>query len=69
MSATLPCMNQDFSDGGLPEIPLQIIEKFILELPNAQVPKDVVERLRKVLSKDRTLSEAAIRAALFTSDQ
>ena len=62
-------MNQDVSEGGLPEIPRQIIDKFILELPKAQVPKDVVERLRKVLSMDRTVSEAAIRAALFTSDQ
>jgi hypothetical protein len=54
---------------GLPEIPVQIIEKFISELANAQILEVVVDRLRKTLLVDRTLRESAIRAALSTSDQ
>jgi hypothetical protein len=62
-------MSQDVSKSGIVEIPLQILEKFIAELRRADVPDAVVGRLREALVEDRTLSEATIRAALFTSDQ
>jgi hypothetical protein len=49
----------------LPEVPRQVFERFLGELRGeAEIPEELVERLRKTLLDERNLGEAAIKAAL-----
>lgn len=62
-------MGQQPPDGGIPEVPKQVFEKFLAELGKSGVADDVVARLRNALFDARGFNEAALRAALFPADQ
>lgn len=49
----------------LANIPEQTFQAFLKRLEAAEVPADVVERLRKANAESQPLSEALIRSALF----
>jgi hypothetical protein len=42
-----------------------VFQKFVDELRAGGIPEDAVERLRKVLLDDRSLTESAIKGALL----
>jgi hypothetical protein len=62
-------MNDAQSNLGSVGIPEQIIEEFIRELAIQKLPDDVVAQLSDTLLKKKDISEIAIKAALFSSDQ
>lgn len=43
----------------------KVFEEFLAEIQKAEIPADVIDRLRKALLVDATFSDTALRAALF----
>lgn len=50
------------------DIPRQVIGKFLDSLMEKGVSADVVARLRKTLVEDSTLTETAVKRAIFPED-
>lgn len=48
-----------------PEVPALIFGQFLTGLEKAEMPADLVERLRTTIITNKDLSDNAIRAALF----
>ena len=47
------------------DVPSQIFEKFLEELKIAKVPDEIIGRLRATLLTERSITETAIKAAIF----
>lgn len=46
-------------------MPAQVFEQFLIDLTTAEVPTEVVTRLRKTLLEDQIFSEAALKQAVL----
>jgi hypothetical protein len=46
-------------------VPAQVFEQFLADLMAAEIPAEVVARLRKTLLEDQLFSDAALKQALF----
>lgn len=47
------------------DVPARVFEQFLAELAKAEVPAEVVARLRKTLMEDRLFTDAALKQAIF----
>jgi len=47
------------------DVPAQVFERFLADLTAAEMPAEVVARLRKTLIDDSNFSETALRQAIF----
>jgi len=47
------------------DVPVQVFERFLQALADANTPTDVVNRLRKTLLEDKSLTERSLREAVF----
>ena len=47
------------------DVPAQVFEQFLADLMAAEIPAEVVARLRKTLLEDQLFSDAALKQALF----
>ena len=47
------------------DVPAQVFEQFLTDLAAANIPAEVVTRLRKTLLEDRLFTDAAIKQAVF----
>ncbi len=47
------------------DVPAQVFEQFIADLAKAEVPAEVVSRLRKTLLEDHLFADAALKQAIF----
>lgn len=47
------------------DVPAQVFDQFLADLAEANVPAEVVTRLRKTLVEDRAFTEIALRKAVF----
>ncbi|MGE0356491.1 MAG: hypothetical protein AB7P08_06190 [Burkholderiales bacterium] len=47
------------------DIPGQTYDKFIAQLKADEMPAEVVDQLKKLLSSDAPITDASLRAALF----
>ena len=54
--------------GGAPDVPTQVFEKFLEALAGANIPAEVVARLRKALVEDKTFNDRALRAAVLSDE-
>src|SRR5207245_9874663 len=50
------------------DVPTQVFEKFLEALAEAQLPADLVVRLRMTLIEDKSFTDAALTAAVLPSD-
>jgi hypothetical protein len=46
------------------DVPAQIFEAFLKALPEAQIPEEIVSRLRKTLLEEIDLSDKALKCAI-----
>jgi hypothetical protein len=53
---------------GTADIPTQVFEKFLQALNGAQLPADVVARLRKTLLQDKSFTERALKEAILSEE-
>jgi hypothetical protein len=51
------------------DVPSKVFTKFIEDLKPTGVSPELINRLRKVLLEDKTLTEKAIREAVLTRDE
>ncbi len=61
-------MSASPATGGVPEVPAQVFEKFLEALTVADVPAEVVARLRKTLLDDKIFTDRALRAAVLSEE-
>jgi hypothetical protein len=50
---------------GVSDVPTQVFEKFLEALAGAQLPADLVVRLRKTLIEEKSFTDAALTAAVL----
>jgi hypothetical protein len=46
-------------------VPAQVFEQFLIDLVGAEIPTEVVARLRKTLIEDRVFTDTALKQAVF----
>jgi hypothetical protein len=56
------------STGGVPAVPTQVFEKFLEALTGADIPAEVVARLKKALVEDKTFTDRALKAAVLSDE-
>jgi hypothetical protein len=54
--------------GGAPDVPTQVFEKFLQALTDADIPAEVVARLKKTLVEDKTFTDRALKAAVLSEE-
>lgn len=54
--------------GGAPDVPTQVFEKFLDALAGANIPTEVVTRLRKALVEDKAFTDRALKAAVLPDE-
>lgn len=54
--------------GGVPEVPAQVFEKFLEALAAADLPAEVVARLKKTLLDDKLFTDRALKAAVLSEE-
>lgn len=54
--------------GGAPDVPTQVFEKFLEVLTGADIPAEVVARLKKALVEDKTYTDRALKAAVLSDE-
>jgi hypothetical protein len=54
--------------GGAPDVPTQVFEKFLEALTGADIPAEVVARLKKALVEDKTFTDRALKAAVLSDE-
>ena len=52
----------------MPDVPVQVFEKFLHELGCAGASPEMVACLRKTLIEDKTFTERALKEALFAEE-
>ena len=62
-------MQQPHTAGVLADVPAQAFEAFLAAASEANIPHDVIARLRKVLLQDQHFTERALSAALFPDEE
>lgn len=56
-------VNSNFGD-----VPDQVFEQFLKEMEKAELPRELVDRFRKTLLRDRIVNDKGLKAALFGED-
>jgi hypothetical protein len=51
-----------------PDVPTQVFEKFLEALTGANIPAEVVARLKKALVEDKTFTDRALKAAVLSDE-
>jgi hypothetical protein len=57
--------NSPPSDHGIPDVPTRVFDEFIDALKAANVPDELVSRLRNVLLEQPTFTDNALKAAVL----
>jgi|RhiMetdeSRZDD1v2_1073273.scaffolds.fasta_scaffold121179_3 hypothetical protein len=62
-------MSKSTSNKALPEVPSQIYASFFQALAEKNMPRELIDRLRITLLKERAVSVAALTNALFLDER
>jgi len=54
---------------GHAEVPTQIFEKFLAGLEKAEIPADLIDRLRTAIITKQDFSDEGLRAAMFLKEE
>ena len=53
---------------GAPDVPSQIYDRFLEDLARKAVPAEIIARLRKTFVEQKIMTEAALKAAIFSEE-